>query len=200
MTTLIASDEQRVNELCDQLLAEHDPKTTPAGRVPRRAVRPRARRGCTSRKATAASASRRSCRTRSTRKLSSAPARRSPYARNPDRVRHVRADDRHARYRRAEAAVPAAVVHRRRDLVPAVQRAGGRLRRRRASRCARCATATSGSVNGQKVWTTLAHVSRVRHRARAHRSRHGEAQGHDDVRRRHARARRRGPAARAGDR
>ena len=30
MTTLIASDEQRVNELCDQLLAEHDPKTTPA--------------------------------------------------------------------------------------------------------------------------------------------------------------------------
>jgi len=29
MTTLIASDEQRVNELCDQLLAEHDPKTTP---------------------------------------------------------------------------------------------------------------------------------------------------------------------------
>ena len=30
MTTLIASDEQRVTELVDQLLAEHDPKTTPA--------------------------------------------------------------------------------------------------------------------------------------------------------------------------
>jgi alkylation response protein AidB-like acyl-CoA dehydrogenase len=29
MTTLIASDEQRVIELCDQLLAEHDPKSTP---------------------------------------------------------------------------------------------------------------------------------------------------------------------------
>ena len=28
MTTLIASDEQRVTELCDRLLAEHDPKTT----------------------------------------------------------------------------------------------------------------------------------------------------------------------------
>ena len=30
MTTLITSDEQRVADLCDQLLAEHDPKTTPA--------------------------------------------------------------------------------------------------------------------------------------------------------------------------
>jgi alkylation response protein AidB-like acyl-CoA dehydrogenase len=30
MTTLITSDEQRVGELCEQLLAEHDPKTTPA--------------------------------------------------------------------------------------------------------------------------------------------------------------------------
>jgi alkylation response protein AidB-like acyl-CoA dehydrogenase len=30
MATLITSDEQRVGELCDQLLATHDPKTTPA--------------------------------------------------------------------------------------------------------------------------------------------------------------------------
>jgi alkylation response protein AidB-like acyl-CoA dehydrogenase len=30
MTTLIASDEQRVAELCDQLLSEHDPSSTPA--------------------------------------------------------------------------------------------------------------------------------------------------------------------------
>ena len=30
MTTLIASDDQRVIELCDQLLAEHDPKSTPS--------------------------------------------------------------------------------------------------------------------------------------------------------------------------
>jgi alkylation response protein AidB-like acyl-CoA dehydrogenase len=30
MTTLITSDEQRVAELCDQLLAAHDPKATPA--------------------------------------------------------------------------------------------------------------------------------------------------------------------------
>ena len=28
MTSVITTDEQRVNELCDQLLAEHDPKTT----------------------------------------------------------------------------------------------------------------------------------------------------------------------------
>ena len=44
--------------------------------------------------------------------------------------------------------------------MPDVQRAGRGLRRRRASRRAPCATATSGSLNGQKVWTTLAHVAR----------------------------------------
>jgi alkylation response protein AidB-like acyl-CoA dehydrogenase len=30
MTTVLTSDEQRVADLCDQLLARHDPKTTPA--------------------------------------------------------------------------------------------------------------------------------------------------------------------------
>ena len=86
-------------------------------------------RGCTSPKASAASACRRSCRTRSTRKLF-ARRRADPVRPQPDRLRHVRADDRHARQRRAEAALPAPAVHRRRDLVPDVQRAGRRLRRR----------------------------------------------------------------------
>ena len=61
------------------------------------------------------------------------------------RVRHGRAHDRHPRHRGAEASVPAAAVHRRRDVVPAVQRAGRGLRRRRPLDHAPTATATSGS-------------------------------------------------------
>ena len=42
-------------------------------------------------------------------------------------------------------------------------------------------------VNGQKVWTTLAHVAQCGHPARAHRSRRRSAPGHHLLRRRHAR-------------
>ncbi len=44
-------------------------------------------------------------------------------------------------------------------------------------------------VNGQKVWTTLAHLSTLRAAGRAHRRRGREARRADRVRRRHARAR-----------
>ena len=54
-----------------------------------------------------------------------------PVLPQPDRLRHVRPDGRGVGERGAEAALPAPAVHRRRDLVPAVQRAGRRLRLRR---------------------------------------------------------------------
>ena len=44
-------------------------------------------------------------------------------------------------------------------------------------------------VNGQKVWTTLAHLAALGHARRPHRPRRAQAQGHDLLRRRHARPR-----------
>ena len=55
-------------------------------------------------------------------------------------------------------------------------------------------------VNGQKVWTTLAHLLAVGHARRPHRSRRAQAQGPDLLRGRHARARRRRAAAAPDDR
>ncbi len=54
-------------------------------------------------------------------------------------------------------------------------------------------------VNGQKVWTTLAHVARFGIVLARTDTETGEAQGSHDVRRRHARARGRRAAARTSD-
>ena len=56
--------------------------------------------------------------------------------------------------------------------MPGLLRAGRRLRPRQRRDQGRAATATSGSINGQKVWTSLAHLAdwcfvRRPHRARA---------------------------------
>ena len=65
------------------------------------------------------------------------------------------------RHRRAEAALAAAAVDRRGGLVPAVQRAGRRLRPGQPGHPGGRATATSWIVNGQKVWTSSAHEARL---------------------------------------
>ena len=82
-----------------------------------------------------------------------------PAPAQPDRHRLGRADAARRRHRGAAGALPARDPRRLRALVPAVQRARRRQRPRVAARPAPCATATSTSCNGQKVWTTLAHVA-----------------------------------------
>ena len=146
-------------ELCDELLAEHDPKTTPPAEFLGAQYDlglawvhfPEGYGGLGLSPKLQNDDQRRSC------SAAGAPL---PYGAQPDRLRHVRADDRHARQRRAEGSATCARCS------PA-KRSGARCSASpapaptsRASRRARSATATSGSLNGQKVWTTLAHVSR----------------------------------------
>ncbi len=129
-STTIDSDEARVNALVDQLLAEHDPQTTdtteflghqfdlglawvhfPVGRGGL-GLGPKLQNVVNNRLAAAG-----------------AP---SPYYRNPIGYGMGAPTDPGPRQRRPEGPLPAAAVHRRGDLVPAVQRARRRIRRRRA--------------------------------------------------------------------
>jgi flavin reductase (DIM6/NTAB) family NADH-FMN oxidoreductase RutF len=116
----------------------------------------------------------------------------------PDRPRHGRPDHRHPRLRRPEAPLPAPAVHRRGDLVPAVQRARRRLRRGRLS-TPPSATATSGSSTARRCGPPSP-TCPVGDARRPHRPRPAQAQGPDLLRGRHARPRRRGPPAAPDDR
>ena len=73
-----------------------------------------------------------------------------PHADQPHRHRHVRPDRHRPRQRRPEAALPRPAAARRRRLVPAVQRAGVRLRPRRRCAPPPSATATTGSSTARR--------------------------------------------------
>ncbi len=176
---------------------EARPEADASGGVPRRAVRPRSRVGALRRGL------------RWPRALAETPehdqleavrrGRTHSVRAQPDRPRHVRTDTGDTRNRGTEAALPPPVVHGRRDLVPDVQRARRGLRCRgtvdaRDPRRRRVGRQRSEGVDDARARREL------RHRVGAHRSGAGEAQGHDDVRHRHARARSRGAPARTGDR
>ena len=198
MTTVeartIDSEEARVNEAIDKLLSEFPPVEDRRGQVPRRAVRPRARVGALPRgrrrPRRQPEATRRSINERIFDGRWAEPVRPQP-----DRLRHVRADDRRrtaATSRRSATCVRCS---------PA-KRSGASCSASRApaptspaSRRAACATATSGSStvrrSGRRSRTSAAGAcSSLRTDPDV-----AEAQGPDDVRRRHARAGRRGAAA-----
>ena len=192
-TAAPVTDEATVLALCQQLLEELPPKDTDAGRVPRSPVRPRPGLGALPRGP------------RRPRPVAAAAAddqRDPPPGRRADRglpqrhrPRHGRAHHRHPRHRGAE----------------------GRATSARSSPARRCGASSSPSpgpaptspasprravrdgdewiVNGQKVWTTLAHLAKWGMLVARTDPDAAEAQGHDLLRRRHARARRRGATA-----
>ena len=197
MTTLIASDEQRVTELVRSAARRARPEDDARGRVPRRAVRPRPRVGALPRgqrrpRHVAEAAE------HDQRAASSAAGAPLPYGRNPigygmcapTIVTHG-SDAQKQRYLRPlftgeeiwcqMFSEPGAGS----DVASLSMRADAGRRRVDAQRA-------------EGVDHARARLG-VRHRPRAYRPGDREAQGHDDVRRRHARARCRGAAARPGD-
>ena len=92
-------------------------------------------------------------------------------------------------------ALPAAAAARRRDLVPAVQRTGRPAATSRTSRRAPSATGDEFVVNGQKVWTSNAHLCDFAILLARTNCRRAEAPRDHVLRRRPAHARHRRPSA-----
>ena len=86
-------------------------------------------------------------------------------ARAPVRRRQLRrhaargADAHRGGHRRAEGRAPPEDPPRRRGVVPGLLRAGRRLRPRVAAHARRCATATTTSLNGQKIWCSFGQIA-----------------------------------------
>ena len=117
----------------------------------------------------------------------------------PDRRGHVRADRDGVRQRGAQAALSAEARLRRTYLVPAVLRAGRRLRRRGPSHPRGKERRQLGHQRPEDLDLRRA-LFRLRPVDHAHRSQCAQAQGADDVLPRHEEQGRRGPADQAGQR
>mgnify|MGYP003694007243 CR=1 FL=1 len=94
------------------------------------------------------------------------------------RARDDRPPPHPGRQRDAEARAPAEDRARRDPLVPGLLRAGRGLGPRRRCRRAPCATATTSSLNGQKVWTSYGDKADWMFMPRPHRSPRQEARRH----------------------
>ena len=112
-----------------------------------------------------------------------------------DRPRDGRADDHRPRDRRAEGALPAEDPLGRGDLVPGLLRAGRRLRPRVGAHARRARSDGRYVVNGQKVWSSYAHLADWCILVTLQRPGRAALPGADVPPRRHARAGRRGAAA-----
>ena len=189
------ADERRVDRPRRRAARRAPAEDDRPGHVPRRASSTSAWPGCTSPRATAASACRPKLQKLHQRARRRRGRRAAPGGAQPDRLRHVRPDRRTcgAPRSRRRATCARCSPARRSGASCSASRAPGRTSpacRRRAS-----ATATSGSSTARRCgprWPTSSRwgllVARTDPEA-------AQAPGHDRVRRRHARARRRGPAA-----
>ena len=128
-----------------------------------------------------------------------ARARRGAVAPRRDRPRHGRPDDHRLGHRGAEAALPLEDPQRRGDLVPGLLGAGRRQRPRRGAHADRGPGRPLPRQRPEGLVVVRAH-RRLLHPRRPGRPRRAEVQEPDVRDRRHARARRRGAAARADHR